>query len=439
MNTTSSGRKTRSRTQKPKNPDRARSTGPQTAAAGFRTASNPIMLKGRNILLGITGSIAAYKAAMLCRLLKTAGAEVRVIMTPLAKQFITPLTMATLSKNPILVDFFDPENGAWNSHVSLGEWADCYLIAPATANTLAKMAHGVADNLLLTTYLSARCPVAAAPAMDLDMYAHSVTRANLDLLRAAGVTILEPAEGELASGLSGKGRMAEPADIVRLIATLLDPPAGPLAGKRFLVTAGATIEPIDPVRYLSNHSSGKMGYAIAEALARRGAQVTLLSGRTCLMPPHGVQRIDVLTADEMYRAAVELFPETDGAVMCAAVADYTPAEVADHKLRKGDGALTLRLRRTRDIAAELGRMKGTRLLVGFALETHDERVHAAEKLERKHFDFVVLNSLRDSGAGFRGDTNKVTLIDRSGAEELPLMSKAEVAGRIADRIENLMG
>lgn len=396
------------------------------------------MLEGRNILLGVTASIAAYKAAMLCRLLKTAGAQVRVVMTPLSKQFITPLTMATLSKNPILVEFFDPENGAWNSHIALGEWADCYLIAPATANTLAKMAHGIADNLLLTTYLSARCPVVAAPAMDLDMYAHPTTQANLERLRAAGVTLLEPAEGELASGLCGKGRMAEPADIVRSLEVLLDQKKKTLAGKRFLVTAGATIEPIDPVRYLTNHSSGKMGYAIAEVLARRGAEVTLISGRTCLPAPPGVRRLDVLTADEMYRSATKLYPATDGAVMCAAVADYTPARVADRKLRKGEDDLTLRLCRTRDIAAELGRIKGDRLLVGFALETHDERAHAAEKLKRKNFDFVVLNSLQDAGAGFRCDTNKVTLIDRTGAEELPLMGKTEVAGRIADRIETLL-
>ena len=396
------------------------------------------MLKGRNILLGVTGSIAAYKAAMLCRLLKTSGADVRVVMTPLAKQFITPLTMATLSKNPILVEFFDPENGAWNSHVSLGEWADCYLIAPATANTLAKMACGIADNLLLTTYLSARCPVAVAPAMDLDMYAHPATQENLEKLRAAGVAVIEPDEGELASGLCGKGRMAEPAQIVRSVEALLDQKKKSLAGKRFLVTAGATIEPIDPVRYLTNHSSGKMGYAIAEALARRGAEVTLLSGRTCLPAPEGVRRIDVLTAADMYRAATELFPSTDGAVMCAAVADYTPAEVADRKLKKGDGDLTIRLCRTRDIAAELGRMKNDRLLVGFALETHDALAHATEKLRRKNFDFVVLNSLQDPGAGFRGDTNKVTLLDPSGAEELPLMCKTEVAGRIADKIESLL-
>lgn len=395
-------------------------------------------LQGRRILLGITGSIAAYKAAMLCRLLVTAGAEVRVVMTPLAKQFITPLTMATLSKNPILVEFFDPENGAWNSHVSLGEWADCFLIAPATANTLAKMVGGVADNLLLTTYLSARCPVVVAPAMDLDMYAHVATQQNLQTLVSRGVRIVEPAEGELASGLHGKGRMAEPETIAAYVGKMLGKEDKMLKGKRFVVTAGATIEPIDPVRFISNHSSGKMGYAIAEELAQRGAAVTLVSGRTALAVPAGVKRVDVLSAAEMYDAAVAAFEGADGAVMCAAVADYTPVEVADRKLKKGDGELTIQLRRTRDIAAELGARKGNRILVGFALETHDEEVHAEEKLAKKSFDFIVLNSLRDTGAGFRGDTNKVTFIDASGHEELPLLPKREVAGRIVDKIERLI-
>ena len=395
-------------------------------------------LDGRRILLGITGSIAAYKAAVLCRLLKTAGADVRVVMTPLAKQFITPLTMATLSKNPILVEFFDPENGAWNSHVALGEWADCYLIAPATANTLAKMATGVADNLLLTTYLSARCPVVVAPAMDLDMYAHEATQQNLRTLAARGVRIVEPEEGELASGLQGKGRMAEPDRIAAFVGGLLDEIKKTLAGKRLIVTAGATIEAIDPVRFISNHSSGKMGYAIAGELAARGAAVTLVTGRTSLPTPAGVERVDVLSAAEMYEAAVGAFDASDGAVMCAAVADYTPAHVSDTKIKKGDGGLTIELRRTRDIAAELGARKGGRVLVGFALETDDEEAHAEAKLTKKNFDFIVLNSLRDPGAGFRGDTNKVTLIDRAGREELPLMSKREVAARIADKLETIL-
>ena len=396
------------------------------------------MLKGKHIILGVTGSIAAYKSAVLCRLLVGAGAEVKVVMTSLAKQFITPLTMATLSKHPILVDFFNPENGEWNSHVSLGEWADLYLIAPATANTMAKMATGVADNLLLTTYLSARCPVAIAPAMDLDMYAHVATQRNMAQLREDGVHIIEPASGELASGLVGKGRMAEPQDILQAVEELLSEKKKSLEGKRFLVTAGATIEAIDPVRYISNHSSGKMGYAVAEALAERGACVTLVSGRTALECPKGVERVDVLSAEEMFKACVERFQTMDGAVMCAAVADYTPAVVADQKLKKSDDDLSIALRRTKDIAAQLGAEKGERVLVGFAMETQNERENAASKLSRKNFNFIVLNSLRAEGAGFRGDTNVVTLIDKQGAEELPLMTKRDVADRIAQKIETLL-
>ena len=396
-------------------------------------------LQGRHILLGITGSIAAYKAAMLCRLLKREGAEVQVVMTQLAKQFITPLTMATLSRRPILVEFFDPENGQWNSHVSLGEWADCYLIAPATANTLAKMAGGVADNLLLTTYLSARCPVMVAPAMDLDMYAHYTTQRNLEELAQHGVAIIEPNSGELASGLEGKGRMAEPEEIVDALKAHFSEKKKPLTDRHFVVTAGATIEPIDPVRYITNHSSGKMGYAIAGELARAGARVTLVSGRTELPVPPGVERVDVLTAEEMYEATTKAFAEADGGVMCAAVADYTPREVAASKIKKSDeGDLTLTLRRTKDIAATLGAEKGGRVLVGFALETDNEQAHAEEKLAKKHFDFVVLNSLRDAGAGFRGDTNKVTFVDAAGSEELPLLSKQEVAVRIVERIVKIL-
>ena len=394
-----------------------------------------MQLKGKHIILGITGSIAAYKAAMLCRLLVKEGAEVRVIMTPLAKQFITPLTMATLSKHPILVEFFNPENGEWNSHVSLGEWADMLLIAPATANTLAKMTTGIADNLLLTTYLSARSVVAVAPAMDLDMYAHITTQQNLRTLAERGVAIIEPEAGELASGLVGKGRMAEPEEIVEKVKAILARREDKrLEGKRYFVTAGATIEPIDPVRYITNHSTGKMGYAIAEELAKRGAEVQLITGRTTLPTPAGVERVDVLSAADMYNAAVEAWREADGAVMCAAVADYTPAIVADKKLKKSDDDMRIELVRTKDIAAELGKSKEGRTLVGFALETDNEEANAEGKLERKNLDFVVLNSLRDKGAGFGGDTNKVTLIDRNGREEHPLMSKREVAAVIVDKI-----
>ena len=397
------------------------------------------MLNGKHIILGITGSIAAYKAAMLCRLLVKEGAEVRVVMTPLAKQFITPLTMATLSKHPILVEFFNPENGEWNSHVSLGEWADMLLIAPATANTLAKMVTGIADNLLLTTYLSARSKVAVAPAMDLDMYAHVTTQQNLQTLAERGVAIIEPKAGELASGLVGKGRMAEPEDIVEQVKRIFaeQEKKKSLEGKRYIVTAGATIEAIDPVRYITNHSTGKMGYAIAEELALRGAEVSLISGRTTLPTPKGVKRIDVLSAEDMYNAAVKEWKNADGGVMCAAVADYTPVSVAERKLKKSDDDMRIELKRTKDIAKELGASKGDRVLVGFALETDNEEANAEGKLQRKNFDFVVLNSLQDAGAGFRGDTNKVTLIDRNGNEEHPLMSKRDVAKVIVDKIETI--
>ena len=401
-------------------------------------------LKGRHILLGITGSIAAYKAAVLCRLLKTAGAEVRVVMTPTAKAFITPLTMATLSKNPIAVEFYNPENGDWHSHISLGEWADLYLIAPATANTIAKMAVGVADNLLLTTYLSARCGVMVAPAMDCDMFAHTTTQQNLAILKERGVTIIESPEGELASGLHGKGRMAEPeaivAEIERLTGTSEEKSEKKksLQGKRFVVTAGATCEALDPVRFITNGSTGKMGYAIAAELADRGAAVTLVSGRTALSAPEGVKRVDAVSAEDMYCAAVKAFADADGAIMCAAVADYTPSEVSPVKIKKGDGDMVLRLKRTKDIAAELGKIKGGRVLVGFALESDNEVANAERKLFAKNLDFIVLNSLRDEGAGFGYDTNKISLIDRESREDLPLMPKTEVAAAIADKIEKIL-
>ena len=398
--------------------------------------SSRTMLKGKHILLGVTGSIAAYKAAVLCRLLRGAGAEVKVVMTATAKQFITPLTLATLSKNPILVEFFNPENGEWNSHISLGEWADCYVIAPATANTIAKMATGVADNLLLTTYLSARCKTIVAPAMDCDMFAHITTQTNLATLRSHGVVIADSPSGELASGLTGKGRMAEPEQIVTLIKqTLSSEKKKSLQGKHFVVTAGATIEAIDPVRYITNHSTGKMGYAIAASLARRGAEVTLVSGRTTLPTPEGVKRVDVLSAADMYNATTEAFATADGAVMCAAVADYTPATVAEHKIKKSDDDMAIQLVRTKDIAAALGAVKGNRLLVGFALESDAGVESAQSKLSRKNLDFIVLNSLTDKGAGFGVDTNKVTFIDKQGSQTLPLMSKSDVAESIVDKIE----
>ena len=392
-------------------------------------------LQGRHILLGITGSIAAYKAAVLCRLLKTAGAEVRVVMTPLAKQFITPLTMATLAKNPILVEFFDPENGAWNSHVSLGEWADCYLIAPATANTLAKMATGVADNLLLTTYLSARCPVVVAPAMDLDMYAHPATQHNLDIIRSFGNHIIEPAEGELASHLTGKGRMEEPERIAEIIEAFFTTRQD-LDGKHVLITAGPTYERIDPVRFIGNYSSGKMGFALAEECAARGARVTLVAGPVQMQAHHpAIQRVNVETAAEMLKASLEAFSSADAAILCAAVADFTPDQAASSKIKRERGEQTLHLIPTQDIAATLGAAKrpGQRV-VGFALETDNEESHAREKLVRKHLDFIVLNSLRDAGAGFRCDTNKVTILSAQEVKKYPLKTKSEVAKDIIDML-----
>ncbi len=395
------------------------------------------MLSGKHIIVGITGGIAAYKAAVLVRLLVRRGAEVQVLMTKAAKEFITPLTMATLSKRPILVENFNPENGAWNSHIDLGCWADAMVIAPATANTLAKMAGGIGDSLLLTTYLSARCPIAVAPAMDLDMMAHPATTQNLQTLAQRGVAIIEAESGELASGLSGKGRMAEPECIVEFIEGWIGR-SQTLAGKRALVTAGATIEAIDPVRYITNHSTGKMGYAIASELAARGAEVKLISGRTQLACPKGVERIDVTSADEMYDACVAEWSKCDIGVMCAAVADYTPAEVSTTKIKKSDDDMCIRLRRTRDIAAELGANKGERILVGFALETDNEQANAESKLVRKNLDFVVMNSMQDKGACFGGDTNKISIITKEGTESFPLESKTQAAARIADKIENII-
>ena len=395
------------------------------------------MLSGKHIIIGITGGIAAYKAAVLVRLLVRRGAEVQVLMTPAAKEFITPLTMATLSKRPILVENFNPENGAWNSHIDLGCWADALIIAPATANTIAKMACGIGDSLLLTTYLSARCPVAIAPAMDLDMMAHQATQQNIQTLADRGVGIIEAESGELASGLSGKGRMAEPEVIVKFIEGIFARKQT-LAGRRALVTAGATIEAIDPVRYITNHSTGKMGYAIAEELAARGAEVRLVSGRTQLPCPKGVERIDVVSADDMFEACSKEWDGADIGVMCAAVADYTPEVVSDTKIKKSDDDMCIRLRRTRDIAAELGSLKEHRVLVGFALETDNEKANAEGKLSRKNLDFVVLNSLKDKGACFGGDTNKVTFISRNGEQSFPLESKSQVAARIADQIEQIL-
>lgn len=399
------------------------------------------MLKGKHIILGVTGSIAAYKAASLIRLLVKEGAEVKVVMTALAKEFITPLTLATLSKQPVMVDFYNPENGDWNSHVSLGLWADLYLIAPATANTIGKMAHGIADNLLLTTYLSAKCPVMIAPAMDLDMYRHPANQRNLEILKSYGNVIVEPEAGELASGLVGKGRMSEPEDIVALVRRFLAGDCSDLMGKKVLLTAGPTYEKIDPVRFIGNYSSGKMGFALAEEFARRGAEVVLVSGPVCLKTENPViQRVDVECAAEMYEQVMTYAENCDIVVSCAAVADFTPKSRAGEKIKRGKDGIVLELEPTHDIAAELGKRKRSgQLLVGFALETQDETCHALQKLKKKNLDLIVLNSLRDQGAGFGGDTNKVTMID-SGEQfyHYDLKSKQEVARDIIDRVVQMM-
>ncbi len=399
------------------------------------------MLKGKHILLGVTGSIAAYKSAVLVRSLVRQGAEVKVIMTEMAKQFISPLTMATLSKNPILVEFYNPENGDWNSHISLGMWADLYIIAPASANTLSKMATGIADNLLLTTYLSARCPVMVAPAMDVDMFLHAATQNSIDILAKRGVKVIEPASGELASGLDGKGRMEEPEVIAKIIDDFFLTNKS-LSGKKILITAGPTQEAIDPVRFISNHSSGKMGYAIAEECASRGAEVYLVSGPTSLkIEDKNITRTDVVTAGEMYKETLSRFNNgVDAAILCAAVADFTPVKAADEKIKREKENYNLELTPTKDIAASLGEIKkeGT-ILIGFALETSNELSNARKKLERKNLDAIVLNSLNDKGAGFGSDTNKVSVIYKNGdVNKYPLKDKNEVAQDITDLVEKLL-
>ncbi len=394
------------------------------------------MLKGKHIIVGVTGGIAAYKTATLVRLLVKAGAEVQVIMTPSAKEFVCPLTFSTLSGKPVISEFFTANTGQWNSHVDLGLWADVMVIAPATASTIAKMANGVADNMLVTTYLSAKAPVFIAPAMDLDMMRHPSTTRNLELLRSYGNMIIEPAEGELASHLIGKGRMEEPENIARVISDFFAPKD--LAGQRIMITAGPTYERIDPVRFIGNYSSGKMGYAIAEEAARRGAEVTLISGPVSLsVTNRSINLIKVESASEMYRQCVDLWPSTDCAVMCAAVADYAPETVATSKIkRERDEVPVIHLRKNRDIAAALGQTnREGQILVGFALETDDEQINAIGKMERKNFDIIVLNSLRDKGAGFGTDTNKVTIFCADGqTRPLPLMSKSDVAKEIIDSI-----
>ena len=401
------------------------------------------MLKGRKILLGVTGGIAAYKAAVIIRLLVKEGAEVKVIMTPLAKEFITPLTLATLSKNPILVDFFDPEDGRWNSHIELGLWADLFLVAPATANTMGKMASGIADNLLLTTYLSARCPVFLAPAMDMDMLAHPATVSNIEKLKSFGCHIIEPDTGELASGLDGKGRMAEPEAIVRELSGFLSKKKItelPLRGKRVFINAGPTVEPIDPVRYISNYSSGRMGVALADEAARLGATVTLVLGPVGIKPAEReIVIIPVRTAAEMKEASLEAFRNCDIAILAAAVADFTPEETHDAKIKRGEGDMVIRLKPTEDIAATLGKLKGKgQFLAGFALETDNEVENAMGKLLRKNLDMIILNSLRDEGAGFGHQTNRITIIDsNNNIDKFELKTKDEVASDILKKIIGL--
>lgn len=396
------------------------------------------MMKGKKIVLGITGSIAAYKAAVLTRGLIKKGAEVQIVITPAGKEFITPITLSALTSKPVISEFFSQRDGTWHSHVDLGLWADAMVIAPATASTIGKMAHGVADNMLVTTYLSMKAPVFVAPAMDLDMFAHPSTQHNLNILRSYGNHIIEPAAGELASHLVGKGRMEEPEKIIEVLEAFFSRQED-LKGKRVLITAGPTYEKIDPVRFIGNYSSGKMGYALAEVCAERGAEVTLVSGPVNLQAVHpNIRRVDVESAEEMYRASVEAFPQADAAILCAAVADFTPEVVAGTKIKREKEDLVLRLKPTHDIAAELGRMKRDgQKLVGFALETNDELKHAQDKMARKNLDFIVLNSLNDKGAGFRCDTNKITIVEPQGATPYPLKNKQEVAADIIDKLVSL--
>lgn len=398
------------------------------------------MLKGKKFLLGITGSIAAYKAANLIRLLVKENAEVKVIMTPLAKEFITPLTLATLSKNPILVDFFNPENGDWNSHVDLGIWADAYIIAPATANTIAKMANGIADNLLLTSYLSAKCPVFIAPAMDLDMLKHPATQNNIGILNSFGNILIEPRDGELASGLVGKGRMEEPEIIVQKIKDYFQK-KNSLQNKKILITAGPTHEKIDAVRFIGNYSSGKMGYALADECASRGAEVILISGPVNISSAHSsIKIISVTSASEMSEQALSLFPDCDIAILAAAVADYSPEKPSENKLKRNKENLNLVLIPTLDIAAEIGKIKTQKqITIGFALEKENETKNAELKLIKKNLDLIVLNSMNDNGAGFNGDTNKITIFDNKGQVfEFILKHKNLVAIDIIDKLEDYL-
>jgi phosphopantothenoylcysteine decarboxylase/phosphopantothenate--cysteine ligase len=399
------------------------------------------MLQGKKIVLGITGSIAAYKACNIIRLLIKQGAEVQVVITPSGKEFITPITLSALTQKPVISEFFSQRDGTWHSHVALGLWADAMLIAPCTASTLGKMANGVADNMLITTYLSMKAPVFIAPAMDLDMYAHPTTQQNLETLRSFGNHIIEPQSGFLASGLEGKGRMEEPEQIVAYLSEKLeDSPRGAMEGTRILITAGPTYEKIDPVRFIGNYSSGKMGFALAEECARRGADVTLIAGPVSLQTVRqNIHRINIESCEEMYQAAIQAFLQCDAAILCAAVADFRPETIADQKIKREGDDLVIRLKPTHDIAAALGRMKTPQQrLVGFALETNDEQTNAQHKLQKKNLDFIVLNSLRNKGTCFQSDENQITIISATGKKEYERKPKQSVASDIIDELTTLL-
>jgi phosphopantothenoylcysteine decarboxylase/phosphopantothenate--cysteine ligase len=396
-----------------------------------------MMLKNKNILLGVTGSIAAYKSALLIRLLIKAGANIKVVMTPASLDFITPLTLSTLAKNPVMIDFMKGKEGEWNNHVALGLWADAFIIAPASANTLAKMSNGLCDNLLLACYLSARCPVYVAPAMDLDMYKHPATTENLKRLSTFGNKIIPPGNGELASGLNGEGRMAEPEEIVAFIEKEFSKKKLALSGKKVLITAGPTYEALDPVRFIGNHSTGKMGFALAEEFANQGASVSLISGPTSLTTENkSIHRIDITSAEELFEAAVEEFKTADVSILSAAVADYRPEKISAQKIKKSETAPVINLVPTKDTLFELGKLKkANQLLIGFALETENEVENAKKKIKKKNLDLIVLNSLNDKGAGFKNDTNKVTIIDKyNNLTEFKLKTKQEVAKDILNTI-----
>ena len=399
------------------------------------------MLKGKKVVLGITGSIAAYKSCLIIRALVKQGAEVQVVITPAGKEFITPITLSALTHKQVVSEFFSQRDGTWNSHVDLGLWADAMLIAPATASTIGKMANGIADNMLITTYLSMKAPVFVAPAMDLDMYAHPSTQKNLETLKQYGNHIIEPQSGFLASGLEGKGRMEEPENIVKALDSFFEAAAqqSPLSKKKILITAGPTYEKIDPVRFIGNYSSGKMGFALAAECARRGAEVTLVAGPVGLPTPDSVKRIDVESCQEMFEASVDAFPQMDAAILCAAVADFRPVQTATQKIKREKDDLVIRLQPTHDIAAHLGQMKtGSQRLVGFALETNDEEVNAQKKLKKKNFDFIVLNSTRNKGTTFRSDDNQISIISESGQKDYKKKPKTEVARDIIDELSAIL-